>query len=293
MRATRWAFSLRHMAGTLPFDVLALHKRYGPVVRVAPNELAFADPRAWRDIMGHRPGHGSSSSTTTTSSGGDGDGGGGGGGAGEMLKWDKFYMPVEGVPRDIVNAGREEHALLRRTMAHGFSERSMREQQPLIKGYVDLLVRKLREKGEGGGKVDMAAWYNYTTFDVIGDLAFGERYVVSFIGIWRLKGTMLTLAGSFGCLDNSDYHPWVKAIFEVARAGTVFQSLAHYPVLVKMLLALIPTKFLEEREKHMNMTLEKLKRRMEAGKERADLVEGLLKRADEWVTLSLSKTMRD
>ena len=94
---------------------------------------------------------------------------------------------------------------------------------------------------------------------------------------------MLTLARSFGCLDNSDYHPWVKAIFEVARAGTVFQSLAHYPVLVKVLLALIPSKFLEEREKHMQMTLTKLKRRMEAGKERADLVEGLLKRADEWV----------
>lgn len=90
---------------------------------------------------------------------------------------------------------------------------------------------------------------------------------------------------SFGCLDNSDYHPWVKAIFEVARAGTVFQTLAHYPLLIKVLLALIPTKFIEERDRHMQMTLEKLKRRMQAGQERADLVEGLLKRADEWVMI--------
>jgi hypothetical protein len=90
---------------------------------------------------------------------------------------------------------------------------------------------------------------------------------------------------SFGCLDSSTYHPWVKAIFEVARAGTVFQTLAHYPTLIKLLLALIPSKFLEEREKHMQMTLAKLKRRMEAGKDRADLVEGLLKKADEWVTI--------
>ncbi|KAH6615956.1 cytochrome P450 [Chaetomium sp. MPI-SDFR-AT-0129] len=245
MRATRWGHSIRHMRGTLPFDVLALHKRYGPVVRIAPDELAFADPRAWKDIMGHK--------------------GGGGNNAGseeDMLKYDKFYRPVESVPRDIVNAGREEHALLRRTMAHGFSDRSMREQQPLIQGYIDLLIRRLMENsGDGGQKVDLAAWYNYTTFDVIGDLAFGE---------------------SFGCLDNSEYHPWVKAIFEVARAGTVFQCLAHYPVVVKLLLALIPSGFKEERERHMQMTLEKLKRRMEAGKERADLVEGLLKRADEW-----------
>ena len=54
MRATRWGYSMRHMAGTLPFDMLALHRRYGPVVRVAPDELAFSDPQAWRDIMGHR-----------------------------------------------------------------------------------------------------------------------------------------------------------------------------------------------------------------------------------------------
>jgi cytochrome P450 len=125
-------------------------------VRVARGELAFCDPQAWKDIMGHRTGAA-------------------GGGEAEMLKWDKFYKPVDGVPSDIVNAGREEHALLRRAMAHGFSDRSMREQQPLIKGYVDMLIRRLRENGEGGKKLDIMAWYNFTTFDVIGDLAFGER----------------------------------------------------------------------------------------------------------------------
>jgi cytochrome P450 len=148
------------MGGTLPFDMLDLHKRYGPVVRVAPNELAFSDAQAWRDIMGHRVG-------------------GGGEAGAEMEKWPNFYRPVADMPTDIVNAGREEHTLLRRTMAHGFSDRSMREQQPLIKSYIDLFIRRLREHGEGGNKaVDLAAWYNFTTFDVIGDLAFGERWVV-------------------------------------------------------------------------------------------------------------------
>ncbi|KAL2020295.1 hypothetical protein VTK56DRAFT_8523 [Thermocarpiscus australiensis] len=250
MRATRWGYCARLMRGTLPLDMLDLHRRYGPVVRVAPDELAFSDPQAWRDIMGHR-GRGSGADGEAASAA-----------AAEMEKWDKFYMPVKGAPRHIVNAGREEHALLRRTMAHGFSDRSMREQQPLIKQYIDLLIRRLREHGDGGKTaVDMAAWYNYTTFDIIGDLAFGE---------------------SFGCLDNSDYHPWVRSIFQAVRAGVVFQTVAHYPILTKLLLALIPMKFMKERERHMQMTMAKLRRRMDAGKERADLVEGMLKRADEW-----------
>ncbi|KAK3939376.1 Isotrichodermin C-15 hydroxylase [Diplogelasinospora grovesii] len=239
MRATRATFCYHHMRGTLPFYMLELHKKYGRVVRIAPNELAFADPQAWKDIMGHR---------TTPGE--------------EMEKWDQFYRPIKDIPTDIVNASRDEHALLRRTLAHGFSDRSMREQQPIIKGYIDLLIRKLRENCENGKKtVNMAAWYNYTTFDVIGDLAFGE---------------------SFGCLDNSDYHPWVRAIFQLARAGTIFQTATHWPILLKLLLALAPKRAMEERQHHIELTKAKLRKRMESGKERPDLVEGLLKKKDEW-----------
>jgi hypothetical protein len=63
----------------------------------------------------------------------------------------------------------------------------------------------------------------------------------------------------------------------------VIQGLYHYPLLKKALFALIPPKFAEEYEKHNEMAMVKLRRRMEGGKERPDLIEGLLKRADEWV----------
>lgn len=38
------------VGGSLPHHVKSLHERYGRVVRVAPNELSFTDPAAWRDI---------------------------------------------------------------------------------------------------------------------------------------------------------------------------------------------------------------------------------------------------
>ncbi|KAK2774463.1 cytochrome p450 [Colletotrichum kahawae] len=238
MRASRIPFLQKHITGTLSFEVLDLHKKYGDVVRVAPNELAFADARAWKDIMGIRRGRP------------------------EMEKWDKFYRPIPGMATNIVNSGREEHGLLRRQLAHGFSDQSMHKQQPLIKKYVDLLIHRLYENGPRQGKaVNMAAWYNFTTFDIISDLAFGEP---------------------FGCLDNSDYHPWVRSIFETTRMGIILQSSSHYPLFQKMLLSLVPEKAKIESRKNSEFTKAKLMKRMEQGADRPDLIEGLLKKRGEW-----------
>jgi hypothetical protein len=69
----------------------------------------------------------------------------------------------------------------------------------------------------------------------------------------------------------------------MARVGTIFQTAVHYPILLKMLIALAPKSVLVERQNHIDMTKEKLRRRMEHKNERPDLVEGLIKRKDEWV----------
>ena len=75
--------------------------------------------------------------------------------------------------------------------------------------YIDLLIQRLQVQCKEGNTVDIAAWYNWITFDIIGDLAFGEP---------------------FGCLEASDYHPWVRTIFDAVRAGVVIQLLGHYPL---------------------------------------------------------------
>lgn len=75
----------------------------------------------------------------------------------------------------------------------------------------------------------------------------------------------------------------MKAIFQLAQVGTVFQILAQYPILMRLVFALLPKQLMERREHHMELTKAKLRRRMEAGMERSDLVEGLLQKKDEWV----------
>lgn len=217
--------------------MLDLHNQYGDVVRIAPDELAYSSSVAWKEIMGHRTGEE------------------------ELGKSKIFYRPVDASPVNIVNADREVHSVLRRQLAHGFSEKSMREQEPVIKGYIDLLIQRLHENCKK--PVDLAAWYNFTTFDIIGDLAFGEP---------------------FDCLKNSAYHPYVHMIFQSARAGTIFQTVGHYPMLHKIFWSLIPRAAMVRFVRATKLSMEKLRRRMEPGNERSDLIEGLLQKKDELVS---------
>ena len=227
------------MRGTLPFDILDMHKQYGDIVRVAPNELAFSSPEAWKEIMGNRKA-----------------------GESEIPKFIPFYKPIENQPDSLINADRVKHGMLRRQLAHGFSEKVMREQEPIIGEYIDLFIRRLHENAAEGKKpVDIMSWYNFTTFDVIGDLAFGEP---------------------FGCLENSKYHPFVATIIGSARLGTVLQSVAFFPLLKKFLMSLIPKAALDDMRR---LSEEKLVRRIEMGEQRPDLIEGLLKKRDEWVSI--------
>ncbi|KAL5356335.1 cytochrome P450 monooxygenase [Aspergillus floccosus] len=235
--AFRFPYCYKLLRGTLPFDMLSLHRKYGDVVRVAPNELAFSHPDAWRDIMGHRTD-----------------------GSDEMAKWAQFYRPAP-TPTSVINADRDEHSALRRQFSHGFSERAMRAQESVIAGYIDMLIERLHEKGGGGVQaVDMTAWYNFTTFDIIGDLAFGRP---------------------FGCLEKSEYHPFIPLLLKSSRMGSVLFSLSFYPMLRSVVFAMIPKSLIRLFEDHRKMSIEKLRDRMKLDGERHDLIEGLLRKKDE------------
>ncbi|KAB8263697.1 cytochrome P450 [Aspergillus pseudonomiae] len=234
--ASRLPYFIRVFKGTLPFDMLDFHQRYGDIVRIAPDELAFSHPDAWKDILGHNKG----------------------GLYLEKASW--FYRPLEYDQPHIFNESREEHSRLRRQLAHSFSDKGMRDQEPMIRGYVDLLLQRLCKVGCGEKAVDLSAWYNYTTFDIIGDLSFGE---------------------SFGCLKGSSYVEWIESIFMAIRFATVLQALSFTPLFKQVLLALVPQSVRERRERLNEFTRQKMLRRMAIAEERPDLIEGLLKKKEE------------
>ena len=188
-------------------------------MRITPNELAYIGPEAWNDIYGHRKN-----------------------GVPEFPKCKSFYQPSGKRAHNIIFSDREEHTAIRRALSHGFSDRSMREQEPTIVWYVNLLVQRLHERttGANGGALDMREWFNYTTFDIIGELGFGS---------------------SFDCLAQSDYHPWIRAITDNFRSDTVLRALQQVgmPTVVSLLLEKFKAK--DSRKEHYSLMTEKLSQR--------------------------------
>lgn len=156
--------------GRLPHDVLRFHKKYGEIVRVAPDELSFVNPAAWRDI--HIPRHGHPAFPRP-----------------DIIK----PQSPKGGPYTLISADEPTHARLRKALAPAFSETAVRDQYDVVDKYAKLLVAKLRNivlsTSNGEASVDLMDWYNYAAFDIVGDLGFGE---------------------SFDCLEKSAYHPWIR-----------------------------------------------------------------------------------
>lgn len=222
-------------------------------MRVSPNELVFTHPDAWKDIYSHQNG--------------------------AVVKGEEFekhmlFYRNKGIPPSILAETRDNHALLRRQLSHGFSEKSMREQEPIIKEYIDLLMMRLKEQcvpapGAGSEKerllqsksvFDMRHWYTFTTFDLIGDLAFGEP---------------------FGCLKNGETNERVRTIergLESQKVAMAVKTLGLQRFL--LLLAKGRARFQRELMSQMAATL---RRRMALNVERPDFIEGLLKKQKDWV----------
>lgn len=56
-RVSRIPYMISLLRGNLVKDQLEIHRKYGEVVRLAPNEISFTKEEAWQDIYAKRVGH--------------------------------------------------------------------------------------------------------------------------------------------------------------------------------------------------------------------------------------------
>lgn len=143
-------------SGWLHTDVQDIHRRYGDIVRIAPDEVSFARPEAWQDIYVNVPGRPA------------------------FPKSKLWHGAPAGRANSVLNAlDPKVHSRFRRAMDPGFTEKAVRIQEPIILPHVQLFVSqldKLASAGGGGAIVDIVRWLSFVVFDEIGDLGFGEPF---------------------------------------------------------------------------------------------------------------------
>ncbi|KHN94880.1 Cytochrome P450 [Metarhizium album ARSEF 1941] len=181
--ATRLPWCWNQYRGDLNRRLDQIHKQYGPVARVAPDEISYISATAWKTIYGQR--------------------------SVEMSKDANFSLLTPSGVQNILTADRKTHTRQRRLLSHAFSDKALREQEPILQTYCTKLCAELEERCRSG-PVDLLDWYTFATFDLVGDLAFGQ---------------------SFGCLEAGAASPFVESIKTGSQELTVNQMLRYYRIM--------------------------------------------------------------
>ncbi|CAG8977557.1 hypothetical protein HYALB_00012996, partial [Hymenoscyphus albidus] len=233
------------LKGKSVHDVEKIHAYYGPIVRIAPSEISVAGPDGWKDIYATRPGH-------------------------KIFPKNGIWYGGKaiGQPESLINAEQPaDHERMRRLINPTFTPKAVESQESTVQFYVDLLISKLRDRAAAKESVDIVSWYNFTTFDIVGDLGFGEP---------------------FNCLQDSQYHIWVSTIFTHFKNTFMLGALGCYPLLSKVLRALIPSSVRKPALRNRAMSQEKVHRRLNLEKERNDFMTPVI-RGEDSKSMSLSE----
>ncbi|XRM46065.1 hypothetical protein ABZX51_009122 [Aspergillus tubingensis] len=234
--ATRLPFIRALLRGTIVHDFERLHRKYGPIVRTAPDEVSFASGDAWTDIYASRPDDR------------------------QFLKDPLWWRRQPGQPDTLLSATHPaKHSRMRKLLAPAFTPRALRAQEALLQRYASLLVDRIRDQvsaaGTEGTVIDMGRWFNFTTFDIFGDLGFGE---------------------SFDCLQHSRYHPWIALLFGSVKAASFIAAARYYPPLEALLMKCIPRSLHEKSQRHYRQIVDKIDRRLSWELQRPDIMSHLI-----------------
>jgi cytochrome P450 len=138
------------LGGQYIWKIKSLHDRYGPIIRINPNELHVSDPAFWDTMY-----------TPSTNSN-------------RRDKW-SWQTKGLGIPTSLL--GTAEHGVHRRrrgALNPFFSMGNVRKLLPVIEERVAALVQRLKSSGEMGEVVNAEYAFSAFTNDVVMQFCFGR-----------------------------------------------------------------------------------------------------------------------
>ncbi|KAL4803800.1 hypothetical protein BDV18DRAFT_153642 [Aspergillus unguis] len=193
---------------------LALHRKYGDVVRLGPNTLSFASPSAIKVIYGLNKGFTKS----------------------EFYPVQMTVSKGEPLPSLFSTLDEGFHANLRHSVNHAFSMSSLVQYEPMVNETIELFLDQTTSLFASRGQTcDFARWLQFFAFDVIGSITYSKRH--GFIeknedvhGILKSLARIFDYSGPIGQMPWLDKLFWKNPVFDwLQKWGLVDNS---HPVAV-------------------------------------------------------------
>lgn len=145
---------------------------------------------------------------------------------------------------------------MRKQLSHAFSQRSLEEQEHLVSKSVDLFVRKLGEDGAQG--IDIVLNFTLMSFDIIGDLGFGE---------------------TFGGIESKEVHPWISRMTGAMMQGALADCATRFPAIAQIVFTLFKShinRLIADTKINEEFSVELVKKRVNRKTERKDFYTRIL-----------------
>ncbi|KAF4550322.1 Cytochrome P450-like protein 22 [Elsinoe fawcettii] len=156
-----------------------LHRKYGVVVRTAPDEVSVADLSAIRTIYG----------------------------PGSKFRKSDWYSVWQGSQKTDLFAERDiqTHANLKRKISRIYAMSSLTPLEKWIDDAVDCFMDQMGKRGTD--VVDLGTWLQLLAFDVIGEVSFSRRF--GFLEAGEDDGTLIKIELALKSLASVGQMPWL------------------------------------------------------------------------------------
>lgn len=176
--------------GTAHLTAIDLHRKYGPLVRIAPNHVSVADPDFIPTFYSIKEEYTKTGFYPI-----------------QCISWKKQPEMNIFSTRDP-----EEHRIGKRKVGAAYSMPNLLQSEAAIDSCIELFMSRLSELTSSGDSIDMGAWLQYYAFDVVGEVTFASK--LGFLekgtdidGMMKAIEGMLTYAALCGQVP--EYHKYL------------------------------------------------------------------------------------
>ncbi|KAF2757755.1 benzoate 4-monooxygenase cytochrome P450 [Pseudovirgaria hyperparasitica] len=163
-------------------EIEQFHQKYGDFVRIGPTEISVNNVDAVQKLH---------SATTKCTKGPWYD----------LSAWISLHT----------TRNKAEHARRRKAWDRGFNARALRHYEPRVVKYTNQLLSQIEK--HAGKPMNMSDWFNFYSFDIMGDLAFGAQFDMLKDGVKHYF--MVALHGFVKAVGILSYAIWIIPVFRL------------------------------------------------------------------------------